>query len=113
MACGCGFKVNLNDRVPGTTTTWVSLVEFAVVFPYSDRQSFIFPMLVLETKKLNDVKSFVSRLIPGVDVTKCYFDISKWIMETVKELYPIGIWWKDVPQLCSFDSRLRRFGEFS
>jgi hypothetical protein len=76
------------------------LIQSAVVFPsgraYDDRQSFIFPLFALKADKLNDVKSFVARLVPGVDITKCYFDYSQWITETAKGLYSIGIWWEDV-----------------
>lgn len=100
MACGCGFKGKLNDVVPGTNVSWVSLIQTAVVFPsgrvYKDRQSFIFPIFVLTKIRLAQVELFVSELISGVAVTKCYFDYSRWITETAKGLYTIGIWWEDV-----------------
>ncbi|RKP16331.1 hypothetical protein ROZALSC1DRAFT_25396 [Rozella allomycis CSF55] len=100
MACGCGLKVRLTDLVPGTATTWVSMIQSAVVFPsgraYEDKQSFIFPMFVVKPSKFLEVNELLSTTIPGVDVTKCFFDYSKWINNTAKGLHAIGIWWEDV-----------------
>jgi hypothetical protein len=100
MACGCGFKGELTDVVPNTDRTWKDLIESAVVFPsgrtYDNTQSFVFPLFVLKQDKLEQVKNFVSEKVHGADITKCYFDYSRWISETAMGPNCIGIWWEYV-----------------
>lgn len=106
LSCGVHFHVNLEfDRfVPGTSITWKSLIDEALIFPYLDH-CFVFPFQLIwnaAAKTITSENEFVPKrrneaikkcreLVNNLDVELLY---APYDMLCTLQPYDLGIWFE-------------------
>jgi hypothetical protein len=107
LSCGVHLQVDIESDpvVPGTTITWKSLIDSALVFPYLDK-CFVFPFQLIWNptdstisskkevvyKKRKDAIEICNQRVPNLDLDTLF--VSYDVLCSLKTYYAIGIWFE-------------------
>jgi hypothetical protein len=89
FVCATGYRLFLNECIPGTEILIGDLVDGGMIFHYIDDR-YTTLLWLFAKERLHDLNKHAKTLIPNINLLKCFFSFDSWNNKSL-DLYSIGI----------------------